>query len=52
MFKIEYLSSYTLSEWGYFDYFEIPLRLDPAQKFRALKNMSALMLHFLIQIDL
>ena len=42
MFKIEYLSSYTLSEWGYCDYFEISLRLNPAQKFRALKNMSAL----------
>ena len=40
-----------LSEWGYCVYIEIPLRLSPAPKFRALKkNMSAVMLHFLMHI--
>ena len=39
MFKIEYLSSEIfLSEWGYCVYIEIPLRLNPAPTFRALKK--------------
>ena len=38
------------SELGYCVYIEIPLRLSPAPTFRALKNMSAVMLHFLIHI--
>ena len=52
MIKIEYLSIDTtfLSEWGYCVYIEIPLRLSPVPTFRALKNMSAVMLHFLIHI--
>ena len=33
-----------LSEWGYCVYIEIPLRVSPAPSFRALKNMSAVML--------
>ena len=51
MFKIEFLSSYTLSfRVGYSVYIEIPLRLSPTPTFRALKNMSAVMLHFLMHI--
>ena len=38
MFKIEYISSYTLSEWGYWVNIEIPLRLSPASTFRAFKK--------------
>ena len=37
-----------LSEWGYCVYIEIPLRLSTTPTFRALKNMSAVMLHFLM----
>ena len=37
MFKIKYLSSYNISFGvGYCVYIEIPLRLSPAQTFRAL----------------
>ena len=46
-----YLVTIFLSEWGYCVYTEIPLRLSPAPTFRALKNMSAVMLHFLIHIE-
>ena len=45
-----YLITAFFSEWGYCVYIEIPLRLSPAPTFRALKNMSAVMLHFLIHI--
>ena len=45
-----YLVTTFLSEWGYCDYIEIPLRLSPAPTFRALKYMSAVMLHFLTHI--
>ena len=37
-----------LSEWEYCVYIEIPLRSSPAPTLRALKNMSAVMLHFLL----
>ena len=53
MFKIAYLStcSYTLSfRVGYCVYIEISLGLSPAPTFGALKNMSAVMLHFLMHI--
>ena len=36
MFKIKYVSSYFLSEWGYCVYIEISLRLSPVPTFRAL----------------
>ena len=50
--KIEYLSSYTLffSERGYCVYIEIKIEIKPARTFRALKNMSAVMLHFVMHI--
>ena len=49
MFKIEYLSSYNFSFSGGV-YVEISLRLSPAPTFRALQNMIAVMLHFLMHI--
>ena len=46
MFKIEYLSSYTLSlRVGYCVNIEILLRLSLVQTFRAIKIMSAVMVH-------
>ena len=55
MFKIEFLSSNTLSfRVGvlclHFVYIEVPLRLSPTPTFRALKNMRAVILHFLMHI--
>ena len=50
MFNIEYLSGYYNLSFrvGVCVYIEIPLRLSPAPTLRALKNMSAVMLHFLL----
>ena len=45
-----YIVTTFLSEWWYCVNIEIPLRLRSAPTFRALKNMSAVMLHFLIHI--
>ena len=52
IFKIECLSSYGLScrRGGGCVYIEIPLRLSPARTFWALKNMSAVVFHFLMHV--
>ena len=44
-----YLVTVFLVEWGYcVNYMKKPLRLSPDPTFRALKNMSAVMLNFLM----
>ena len=51
MQKIEYFSSDNLfSKGGYCVYIEIRLRLGSVPIFRTLKNMSAVMLNFLMHI--
>ena len=50
MFKIEYLSSYSLPCRVYCVYMKKPLTFSPTPTFRSLKNMSALMLHFLMHV--
>ena len=42
-----YLVTIVFSEQGSCVYIEIPQRISPAPTFKALKNMSAVMLHFL-----
>ena len=52
MFKLNtYPATIFPLEWGYCLYIEIPFRLSPDPTFRALKNMSAVMLHFLMHIS-